>query len=570
MAICRILTLSINLCSLSSIIIPQMIPGIIVSIIRTIIGRMLKLPDLIMLIRTVYDRYYNILSLCVKSMINNSLFITCAKFHTYNIASKGDDNVFGQYFKDVSYEGVGTIINDGKILDSKADSGRICYLTDRQLKSYGLSMYTEYITFIIGSIRETLRVAIINGDTEDDELYLSNDVKALLCIPPDTLFQIKKVNETTMELGPLVGVFVNSRKIAALCEGKSDKAYEIFTDAIKSMHGICCFFSVGDIDWEKKLVKAMLWENNRWISYILPLPRVIYDRCFGDYGRNRGMEFRKRLGCEYHVVNSIPKLGKWETIKALSKNPKLIDAIPETVLYHSYSDAENALKSLNGVYLKPDKLYKGKGIYKVSRESDASYKIESRTVDENKEILLPDLKGLDELLSIYSTRGGGYIIQKEITKAAYKGHPFDFRLLYQKNWQGLWKPSGISVRMGAPGSIITSPRSGGAVEEFPVVLKEVFDEDINTKNGIYENVINTGKEVAETIEREFGNCVELGLDMTIDIHGKVWIIEVNGKPMKVSIKWLNNPKMLLRCYKRPIEYAVYLTGFKALDTEAGG
>lgn len=478
--------------------------------------------------------------------------------------------MFQQYLCNVSTDREGIGINMENITDRNSESNRICYMTSKQLNEYGIGMDKEYINFVFGSVKETLKLVITNDESCSNELYLSDDVKSLLYIPTESTLQIKRIDDATLELGPLVGVFINSKKIAWLTEGKSDRAYEIFTDAINSMHGICCFFSVGDIDWEKKLVKALLWEKSKWVSHILPLPRVIYDRCFGDYGRNRGMEFRKMLGSNYHVVNSIPKLGKWETIKALSKNPNLIDAIPETILYHSYTDAENALVKFKNIYLKPDKLYKGKGIYRVSQDEYLGYRIESRAVNENKEIHLADLKGLDELLSIYSTRGGGYVIQKEINKASYKGHPFDFRLLYQKNYQGKWKPSGISVRMGAPGSIITSPRSGGAVEEFPVVLKEVFNEDITTKNGIYEKVMKIGKEAAQTIEREFGDCVELGLDMTIDVNGKVWIIEVNGKPLKVSIKWLNNPKMLLRCYKRPIEYAVYLTGFKSSDTELGG
>lgn len=460
--------------------------------------------------------------------------------------------------------------NRVKIFYVESEFNRVCYLTTGQLKHFGLSRQTEYITLVAGSIEVSLRVVITNKKTDVNELYLSKDVMSILYIPPESVFQMKKNDEDFFELGPLIGIFVNSKKIAAICEGKEDEIYEMLADTCKGLDGLCCFFSIGDIDWEKKLVKAMLWENGRYSSHILPLPMVIYDRCFGNYGRNKGMEFRGRLGSDYNIVNSVPKLGKWETIRALSKNPGLIEAIPETVLYHSYTDVEKALKKFKSVYLKPDMLYKGKGIFKVSRCSEKMYKVESRTETNNLEIQLPDLKRLDEILSVYSARGGGYLVQKEINKASYRGYPFDFRLLYQKNWQGLWKPSGIAVRMGAPGSIITSPRSGGAVEELPTVLKEVFNEDVNTKNGLYKNVIDIGREAAEAIDREFGDCVELGLDMTIDVDGKVWIIEINGKPLKVSIKWLNNPQMLSRCYKRPVEYAVYLTGFDSSDTELGG
>jgi len=319
--------------------------------------------------------------------------------------------VFNQYLKPISFEDEDK--SDWHTMEpyEKLDRGKTCYLTRKQLEAYGISINAEYITLIAGSIRETLKLVITEDEGSKNELCLSEDVKSLLFIPPESLLKVKRLNDHTLELGPLVGVFINSKKIAALSEGKTDRAYEIFNDAINSMHGLCCFFSVGDIDWEKRLVKAMLIRNKCWISNIMPLPKVIYDRCFGEYGRNRGMEFRKRLGSDYHVINSIPKLGKWETIEALSKNPNLIDFIPETVLYHSHVDAENALNGFKAVYLKPDKLYKGKGIYKLSRNMDYGYKLELRTENENKEIHLSDLGGLDEILSLYSTKGGGYIIQ---------------------------------------------------------------------------------------------------------------------------------------------------------------
>lgn len=460
--------------------------------------------------------------------------------------------------------------NRVKLFYVESEFNGMCYLTAEQMKYFGLSRQTDYLTFIAGSVEVSLRVMITNIKTDIKELYFSKDVKNILHIPSESVLQIKKIDDDSFEFGPLIGVFISSRKIAALCEEKEDETYELMADTCKGMYGLCCFFSLGDIDWENKLVKAMLWENGGYSSHILPLPRVIYDRCFGNCGRNRGTEFRCRLGGDYHIVNSIPKLGKWETIRALSTNPELVEVIPETVLYHCCYDVEKALEKHKSVYLKPDLLYKGKGIYKISKGIDNPYKVETRTETDNIEIQLPDIKELDEILSLYSTHGGGYLIQKEINKASYRGNPFDFRLLYQKNWQGLWKPSGIAVRMGAPGSIITSPRSGGAVEELPKVLKEVFNEDVNTKNGLYEKIIDIGRKAAETIDREFGDCVELGLDMTIDVDKKIWIIEINGKPLKVSIKWLNNSEMLARCYRRPIEYAVYLTGFDSKDTELEG
>jgi hypothetical protein len=456
-----------------------------------------------------------------------------------------------------------------KIIYKKFDYNS-CYLTDAQNELYCNGNKDEHINIKFGSLNMDLKKVIeVRDEIDSNALYLSEDLKCQIYIPDDILLQVRKTQDGYIEIGPLVGTFINSKKVAALSEGKTDNVYEQIILAINKLKGICCFFSIGDIDWEKKLVKGLIKDGRQWAAHILPLPTVIYDRCFGNYGRNHGTEFRKTLGEEYHVINSIPKLAKWETICALKKNPKLLNSIPKTIVYNSFKDIESALISGNSVYLKPDSLYKGKGVYRISKESNGSYKLEHRLDDANEVKFLPNLNNIDDIIGHYAVLGGGYLIQEEIKKANYKGYPFDFRLLFQKDWQGIWQPSGIAVRIGAKGSIITSPRSGGAVVEFSKVLMESFSEDITAEKGLYENVITVGREVVTTLEQQFGDCVELGLDMSIDINRKIWIIEVNGKPLKVSLKWLNNPALMARCYSRPIEYSVFLTGFKSADTEMG-
>jgi hypothetical protein len=461
-------------------------------------------------------------------------------------------------------------MNPIKIIYNESCDTNTCFLSKEQEEAYELTPNTNYIKLKFGSLNSSVTKVIVNNNHDVDTLYLSKDLRFSAFIPPNTLMQLQKIDENCIEIGPIIGVFINSKKVAAMSEGKSDSVYEQISYAAKSLYGISCFFSSGDIDWEKRIVKAMVWNSSKWISRILPLPNVIYDRCFGSYGRIHAMEFRNKLGKEYKVINSIPKLAKLETINALRKNPALINSIPETSIYHSSKDIEEMLLIHPSVYLKPDALYKGKGIFRISKDNIRSYKVEHRLEEKNEIIYMPNLDTIDNLIGDYSVLGGGYLIQEEIKKASYHDYPFDFRLLYQKDWQGMWQPTGIAVRMGAPGSIITSPRSGGAVAEFSSVLKDTFQEDLNTDNGLYENVVRIGREVVKTIEKEFGDCVELGLDMTIDINRRIWIIEVNGKPLKVSLKWLNDQALMTRCYNRPLEYAVFLTGFVSANTELGG
>lgn len=445
-----------------------------------------------------------------------------------------------------------------------------CFLTNDQIKYFSLEDVTAPFLLTIGSLSLQLNKIITdNNNSEPNKLCFSKDLKRVIGIQENASMQFRKLGENHLEIGPFIGVFISTKKVANLVNGSTDSVYEQLFSVSKNLRGICCFFSIGDIDWSSRLIKALIFEDLKWKSYIVPLPKVIYDRCFGGYAHKHSAELRQRLGNEYSIINSIPKLGKWETIAALSKNPALIESIPETVLFRHNDDIERMLDKFDSVYFKPDLLYKGKGVFRISRGEGSSYIVEYRDADNNVNVVkcLDNLDDLNELIMDYSTKGGGYIIQKEIHKAVYKNIPFDFRLLYQKDWNSTWEPTGIAVRMGAEGSVITSPRSGGSVEQFSTILKEVFNEDISTKGGLYEKVISLGREVAQAIDREFGDCVELGLDMTIDMDSKIWIIEVNGKPLKVSLKWLNDPKIINRAYNRPVEYAIYLTGFKSADTE---
>jgi glutathione synthase/RimK-type ligase-like ATP-grasp enzyme len=446
-----------------------------------------------------------------------------------------------------------------------------CYLTNEQLRYFDLSNSKEYIYLTIGSVTIHLKKVILSSNEIDSgRLHLSRDIETPLHIMQGTVLQMKKVGDEHLELGPFIGVFINQEKINLLERGKSIVDYEQYNIACKYLYGLCCFFSIENIDWNRRLIKGLVKKNSKWIYKTLPIPKVIYDRNVENNCRVESIELRKRLADKHVIINSIPKLAKWETINTLSKNPALISMMPKTTLYKSWEDIESSLIKYSSIYLKPDALSKGKGIFKISKKNEGQYRVEYRSTEENHVVSLRNLNDLNRLMEKYMDKGCGYIIQQEINKALFRDNPFDFRFLFQKDYTGDWQPSGAAGRIAAPNSIITSPRSGGKVNELSTILKESFNEDIYTEGGQYEKIVYYGIEICKEIEKEFGNCVELGLDMTIDINGKIWIIEVNGKPLKVSLKRLNNPEVVARCNRRPLEYAVYLSGFKAVDTKSGG
>ncbi|HCF48966.1 MAG TPA: hypothetical protein DER60_01705 [Syntrophomonas sp.] len=184
--------------------------------------------------------------------------------------------------------------------------------------------------------------------------------------------------------------------------------------------------------------------------------------------------------------------------------------------------------------------------------------LESRKPEQNVKRHLKNLHNIQSFLTSYGEAGGGYIIQEKIPLAKYRGKQFDMRVLCQKDINGKWIVAGTAVRVAARKSIITSPRSGGSVISWPHALKSVFRQKPGQHNGIAGKVTRIALIACQAIEDHFGCCGELGLDMGIDHKGKVWIIEVNAKPLKVSLSRLNDQHLEDEIYANPIRFACHL------------
>lgn len=457
--------------------------------------------------------------------------------------------------------------NKVKITFLRREEELTCYLTNEQLEKYGLNQKADTVILKFGCMQVCLKILVLNNrDIDINRFYLSRDLESYLYVEDGTLLQIKNNSDSELEIGPLIGVFINAEKVENLLSGKGVTAYTQFYNTCKRLNGICCLFSIESIDWERKLIKGLIRKDSGWLEHTFPLPRVIYDRNVENNCRVESTELRVRLKDICKILNAMPKLAKWETIKALEKNAQLIPIIPKTIQYKNCKDLEDSLSIYSSIYLKPDALSKGKGIFRITKAQDGSYKVEYRTTEENHIGTLKNITDIEGLMEQHLVKGNGYIIQQEICKAIFRENPFDFRALFQKDFEGIWQLSGAAGRIAGTGSIITSPRSGGSVEDLEIILKEVFNEDFSIKNSLYQNIIYFGREICLTLEKEFGVCAELGLDLAIDKNGKIWVIEVNGKPLKVSLKRLGDPEIVYRCNRRPIEYAAALAGFVSGDT----
>ncbi len=375
-------------------------------------------------------------------------------------------------------------------------------------------------------------------------------------------YRVKHNDTGQLFFGPLVGIFINEHWLQCLLSRKSMPICSLYTEVLERNQGLAVFFSLERILWDRSEVIGVVRDTSQpakvWKEHTLPIPTVIYDRCFGYQGRVGGMDLRKK--CAFYdrnikVINALPKLGKIEIYNICSENESLRAHLPQWDIFHSETGA-SLLEKYSEAYIKPDRLSRGKGVTKVTQTSEG-YLVEQRRRSLNyRQLCVATDEVLDKIA--YYLKDNPMVIQETIQLQRYKGRPFDFRLLLQKDGFGQWKQTGIAARICGDGSIISGPRSGGEVSTYEEVMKSLPEEQ---RDKIALSLLNLAKDIAKTIEEQIGLYAELGFDLGVDIHGHVWVIEVNGKPLKVSIERLQNRTITHLAYERPIEYAIWLAGF---------
>jgi hypothetical protein len=368
-----------------------------------------------------------------------------------------------------------------------------------------------------------------------------------------------RVGPQAIRLGPLIGLLISRAKRDALLAGRRDTVYCRYAAYAQEVGAVLLFFAQSDMDAEAGTVTGYQHrcdgsDGCRWLPVCLPIPRLIYDRCFGIEGHTEAAAARHLcadLGSI--VINRLPKITKLQAFAALGRHQELRRYLPYTVPF-TRDALQVGLQRYSDLYLKPDALYKGKGIYRIRRVAEG-WVLEHRGEQENVSRLLSDP---DQVLAEVPHVLGqelDYVLQEGLALANYLGNRFDFRSLVQRDGQGQWGVTGLVARLAPAGSVITSPRSGGQIAPADRVLRYAFGD---RWRAVYADLVGVSTALSIAVNEELGPCVELGLDMAVLADGAVKLIEVNGKPLRVSLDRLKDPLISQRIHRWPIHCAAYL------------
>lgn len=328
-------------------------------------------------------------------------------------------------------------------------------------------------------------------------------------------------------------------------------------------HGIDLYvFTAADYQPRTGQLQGYRFHQNRFVRQSVPLPDVIYDRCFftnADQRQNcRKMLASIKLQKPYQMLNSVlpAKLGVYH---ALKEDDRLKPYLPITSGYQS-SDQLMRLMQLHaaGVVLKPASGMQGRGLLHAKLcQHEQSVHVNGRTKQNQPfTITFAHIDKFKRWINRIVSQTA-YLIQPYLELSDDDGKPFDIRVLLQKDSQGRWASTGAAARSGKKGSLTSNLHGGGEARSALQLLTNKFDRA--KAEHLLETIHTISKQTAERIEDVFGRFAELGLDFGIDKGGRVWLIEVNSKPGRSAFRLISDQKAEHLSIERPLLYARLLS-----------
>ena len=333
---------------------------------------------------------------------------------------------------------------------------------------------------------------------------------------------------------PLIGILVNRAKPIEELKQAANLNVRLF------------LFRPKDINWEEKMIKGLLLKNDHFESKNLPFPESVYVRCY-TASKTLSKQLEKIIG-KGKVFNCVTRFDKWKVYQILKKSA-VRHFLPDTQRY-SQQDFLECLNRYRTILVKPRKSDLGKGIYRIEKIAHHGFNIYDYTVKpaysptNEKELL----EKLDELTSEKKR----FILQEFIHADRIDDRIYDIRILVQKNGFGQWETSGGFGRV----SNKMVYKTNYAAEL--MTLDNLVHADNRLTHTRLSMIKSIAISAARVLEKGYGHLGDISVDFYLDIRGRPWILEANGKTQKKTVKLLDDEQLIKNTYLKPIEYARFL------------
>lgn len=342
-------------------------------------------------------------------------------------------------------------------------------------------------------------------------------------------------------------------------QGRRFEEPNYLRELIKEGHklgSIIYLFSHNDILVKNKKIKGFIPDSGQgWKSQVFPWPDVVIDRCRKGEPGYRTLRKQKSL---FKYANN-PFTNKWNATRLFGHEPTLNRWVPKTIEY-TPKNLLDMLKQFPILYLKPGNGTGGRSIMRITQSKDGLHLLGRSRNLHVKSATFHSPTALATAVHSWASkekiRNGNFMIQQGLDLELISKRVADIRLLIQKDENGEWGITGLGVRVGPKHSPTSNLHNGGKPVPFEKLIRERFGEEMSST--IQEECSELAFHVVKFIENHFGNMMEFGLDIGVDVNGKVWLIEVNPKPGREIFKELGLTELYRKSIQRPIQYALHL------------
>jgi hypothetical protein len=417
---------------------------------------------------------------------------------------------------------------------------------------------TTFINFKVGSLSSDV---LCFPGSSDSELFISQELSNHLCIYSNMKTNLK-IRENQLCVGPVIGSFTDTTSVRIASENRPGTKIKSLNEANKDTRAILYFFSVGDFDYDKQMIRGTYYNYNtsRWEQQLFPLPDVLYDRGGSSLKKHRAESdrIRKVIDKNKNVkkFNPLFIFDKWDVHVNLNKYEDTAKYLPYTIAYRTHDDLLNMLSKSSVLYIKDRKGNRGLGVARVVKSVNNTFEISYY----KKELFKFNFNSFDDLASkideVFNDKKS--IIQSSIDVIKINNGNVDMRATVQRGKDGKLSITAYPVRVGKEGIPITSTRSGSEVYRFEDFFTRFFhytnDKITALKSKIDSFLVTT----YYRIEDVYGSFGEIGIDFAIDNNGEVWFIECNAKPGKDTVCLSYDDATIMKAFSNPLEYSKYL------------
>ncbi|HLT58822.1 MAG: YheC/YheD family protein [Limnochordales bacterium] len=309
-------------------------------------------------------------------------------------------------------------------------------------------------------------------------------------------------------------------------------------------------FSPDGVDWRRRQVlgwRASAQGPRHWVARWFPMPDVVYNRVPTRTAESRPAvrqclrRFQREL--DGRVFNP-HYLNKAMLGRALGHDPELAAHLPATIPLRDPVGLRRFVEEHRRVYLKAVGGSLGNGTMDITPVGGGRWRLRYNPgPGRTRTAYLPSFGALWEAV-LRLVRGRPYLAQQAIALARVQGRPFDLRLLVQKQPDGQWRCTGGAARVAGPGQITTHVPRGGRRMAMDAALAAAFGPAAARE--LAQRAAALAQQAARAMEAALGReFMEMSLDLGIDEQQRLWIFELNSKPLRfdekdIQRRWVQN------------------------------